>query len=155
MRPLAIAIFVMAGLVGKASIANAADFTFNVPVDLDNLAPVVQAYQVSCQVTDNNPLINSPPWKSLGFGAGAIKPLSGAHSAKTTVTIAFNIDPNSATSAAQAKWYQCFLSLCNGPSACTQTKQVGSTAALSGPAWAVPAAQSNSVVLVSGPLPTK
>src|SRR5438132_974478 len=126
MRAIAVPVLVMTWLIAHIPIAASADFTFNVPVDLENLAAAVQSYQVTCQATDNNPLVNNPPWKMIGTGSTSNQVLpAGQKIIKATHTIAFNFSPSFAPSAAAAKWYQCYLVLCSAPTTCQSAKVPG------------------------------
>jgi hypothetical protein len=142
-----------------AAMASAADFTFHVPIDLESLPAAVQSYYAECHVYDNDP--DGTGWKVLGNSGDVKHPITAGQSTlKTTLTVAFNVDPSQASSPAQAKWYRCTLWLCSDTtpgnySGCSLARLPGSQGSATAPVWSIAAANSGSVVSVKGQIPTK
>lgn len=154
MRPTLFLALAMSALP-VLSTAQAAEFTFTVPVDLKNLSPAIKGYLAGCAVYTAKPV--GPSWKMVGSGGTPIKPIpAGKTSVQAIYTLAFDHQPSLANSANAAKWYQCHVSLCselNNFDSCEMAQIAGAPGLGQSPVWAVAAEGSASVVVVEGPLP--
>lgn len=90
-------------LLGTALVANAADFTINVPVQLHGLQPQITQVKVSC-VVQSTPYFTNNPYVKIGVGSAPAQPVSNG---EFNGTFAVQVNSYPGKSPASARSYRC------------------------------------------------
>ena len=109
-------------LLGIASAANAADFTFNVPVNLQNMHREVNTIGVTCRTFKVRGNYTGPNVVGGGHTSYVAIPLDSNGGYRGTIVV--NFDAESGKSASDATYYECDLYI-NGGSVQSHTSSTG------------------------------
>lgn len=89
MRPTLLLVLAMS-VAPVFSSAQAAEFTFTVPVEMSNLSPGVKAYLVQCYAYTKKP-VTGTDWQLVGLSGSPLYPVpAGKTSVKATYTLSFD-----------------------------------------------------------------